>query len=201
MTLRLSYDQFAHTGDGNSYASHSANSYNLPIPNSLSALTLALPPVAGLCLETSNALASSLSSYEKSHSGRRIPRTTIPPVLLPSTLTLIALLIYSTVIATLAGTRIAPIGGLACSLAERWSELFKQKDGDAIGRIQDTFSCCGFRTTRDMAFPFPARGRGPEACENAFGYTRPCLELWRGEERLVSGLMLGVAVGVFVWMV
>lgn len=104
-------------------------------------------------------------------------------------------------IATLAGTRIAPLGGLTCSLQERWTELFRSKDGDDVRKIQDAFECCGFRSTNDMAFPFPGDGRGAGACVKAYGRDKACFEDWRGEERLVAGLMVAVAVGVFLWMV
>lgn len=123
-------------------------------------------------------------------------------MLLPSTLTLIGLLIYSTVVATLAGTRIAPVGGLRCSLLERWQDLFRAKDADSIRAIQDGLECCGFSSVRDMAYPFPnSSNGGAKACAQTYGRTESCIDGWRWAERMCAGMMVGVAAGVFVWMV
>lgn len=184
-----------------SYATHSSRSFSLPLPNTLSALALALPPIAGLAIETSTALASSLSSHPNTRNYRATKTSSIPPVLLPSTLTILLLVVYCTVVATLAGTHISPLGGLGCALGERWSELFRGKKGERIRRIQDQWQCCGFRSTRDMAYPFPTNNVRSDACATTFDRTRACFEPWREQERLVAGLMLGVAVGVFLWIV
>lgn len=170
------------------YASHSSSTYHLPIPNSLTALTLALPPVAGLTIETSNALATALSTSPKH---RQAAKSTIPPVLLPGTLTLAALLIYETVIATLAGTKIGPVAALDGALRERWRALYEGGEERALMRLQERFRCCGLEGRGDMSVP----NRNGEVWE------RGCLGPWRGEQRLVGGLMLGVAIGVFLWMV
>ena len=79
--------------------------------------------------------------------------------------------------------------------------MFRAKDAARVQAIQDALACCGFVNARDMAFPFPDRRHGADACEVRFERFVGCLEPWRRQERLVSGLMLGVAVGVFVWMV
>ncbi|PNS16950.1 hypothetical protein CAC42_4914 [Sphaceloma murrayae] len=182
------------------YALHSSSKYALPIPNALSALALALPPIAGITIETSNALATAMATSPKH---RKNEKSTIPPVLLPSTLAIAALLIYETVVATLAGTRISPIDGLNCNLQERWQGLFHDKNVDRMRKIQDAFQCCGFRNVRDMAWPFPDRDHGADACQTLYKGQRTsgCLEGWRGEERTASALMLVVAIGTFLWMV
>ncbi|KAF2228200.1 hypothetical protein BDZ85DRAFT_229217 [Elsinoe ampelina] len=182
------------------YALHSTNTHSLPIPNALSALTLALPPIAGITIETTNALTTALASSPKHR--RSEATSTIPPILLPSTLTVALLLTYETVIATLAGTRITPIDGLGCNLQEKWTDMWRGKE-EGVRRIQDAFRCCGFRTGRDMAWPFPDAQHGADACVVRYGAERAsgCLEGWRGEERKVAGMMLFVALGVFVWMV
>lgn len=80
--------------------------------------------------------------------------------------------------------------------------MWRAKDGDSIRAIQDGLECCGFATSRDMPFPFPTSGNGGgRACEVVFGRTRSCIEGWRGMERMVAGMMVGVAAGVFLWMV
>ncbi|GAB7337054.1 hypothetical protein MBLNU457_g2462t1 [Dothideomycetes sp. NU457] len=179
------------------YALYTSHIYNLPIPNTLSALTLALPPIAGLVLETSSALANSLHSAPHL---RKAVRSSIPPVLLPGTLAIVALLMYETVIATLAGTHIAPRTALKCALEERWRDMFRAKDGETVARIQDAFQCCGLRSSRDMAFPFPGGRHGADACEVRYERTMGCFEAWEGRERVVAGIMMAVTVGVFLWM-
>lgn len=52
-----------------------------------------------------------------------------------------------------------------------------------------------------MAFPFPDREHGADACEVRYERTRGCFEAWEGQERVVAGIMMAVAVGVFLWMV
>jgi len=79
--------------------------------------------------------------------------------------------------------------------------MFRAKDGEAVARIQDAFSCCGLRSSRDMAFPFPDRTHGADACEVRYERMQGCFEAWEGRERVVAGIMMAVAVGVFLWMV
>jgi hypothetical protein len=73
-------------------------------------------------------------------------------------------------------------------------KLFAAKDGDAIRAIQDSFKCCGLRTVKDKAFPWGS----PSQCSEVFGYTRSCLKRWRKAEQINAGLLLLVAVIVFV---
>jgi hypothetical protein len=103
-------------------------------------------------------------------------------------------LIYETVVATLALTHILPPEALVCGLGDRWEKLYVAKDGDAIRAIQDSFKCCGFRTVKDRAFPWGS----PSQCSDVFEYTRSCLKRWRKAEQINAGLLLLVAVIVFV---
>lgn len=177
------------------YASHSSSKNHLPIPNAQAALTLALAPIAGLTIETSNALATALASSPKH---RQAAKSMIPPVLLPGTLTLAALLIYETIIATLAGTKIAPIAALTCSLRDRWAEMYHARNEKRLKELQDRFQCCGFSGPGDMSMPYGQLTCQPDRHGNI--PQRGCLEPWRGEQRLVGALMLVVAIGVFLWM-
>lgn len=83
--------------------------------------------------------------------------------------------------------------------------MFAAKDSAGIRAIQHALGCCGFASTRDMAWPFPRQGRDAGACvarfEGAGGEVGRCLDGLRGEERKVGGMLLAVALGVFVWEV
>lgn len=80
--------------------------------------------------------------------------------------------------------------------------MFHKKDGEGIKAIQDALGCCGFASTRDMAWPFPGRGRGADACEVRFDRTPGrCLDGLRGEESKVGWMLMVVPVGVFIWEV
>ncbi|KAK5111975.1 hypothetical protein LTR62_004509 [Meristemomyces frigidus] len=162
-----------------------------PIPDVLISLALALPFLSGIALETllshhSRLLAQKTKSQQHQASGVFQLITAF-------------FLILETVLATLAGTHLAPQGSLNCALRERWLALFRSKNGEAIRRIQDGLRCCGLVNGRDMAFPFPGQGRGSDACQVAYGRETGCLEPWRGAERRVAALLLVVPIGVFVW--
>lgn len=103
---------------------------------------------------------------------------------------MVALLVYETLVATLAGTHIAPAGGLNCALRDRWGELWVEiRDGkERLGVVQGRLECCGFSGPGDRAVG---------GCE----WSRGCLEPWRQAEKRVAAILLAVAVGVFVWMV
>jgi hypothetical protein len=76
------------------------------------------------------------------------------------------------------------------------------KDEESIKTIQDAFSCCGFNSPRDMAFPFPENSRhGANACMERYERDTACFEPWREEERKVAIMLLVVPVAVFVWKV
>ncbi|KAK1815297.1 hypothetical protein LTR12_010266 [Friedmanniomyces endolithicus] len=64
--------------------------------------------------------------------------------------------------------------------------MFKAKDGEKIARIQDGFQCCGLRSVRDMAFPFPDASHGSEACVVRYERGTACMDAWREEERKVA---------------
>jgi len=103
-------------------------------------------------------------------------------------------LMYETVVATLALTHIIPPDALVCDLEKRWRKLAAAEDGDAIRAIQDSFKCCGFRTLRDYAFPWGQ----PSNCPEVFKYTKSCMKDWRKAEQVNAGLLLLVAVIVFI---
>lgn len=64
--------------------------------------------------------------------------------------------------------------------------------------IQDRLDCCGFKTTKDRAWPFAVGGVSPDQCVRDTGRTKSCLDPWRGEELRSLGLFLGVGVALGV---
>lgn len=108
------------------------------------------------------------------------------------------LVIYETVIATLALTHMTPPNGLICRLEQQWSWLFSSKNADVIRRIQDRHQCCGLHSVRDRAWPFPDSSHTAAACHETFGRQRSCFGGWRQDEQITGGLMLLVAVVAFL---
>ncbi|TKA69869.1 hypothetical protein B0A49_05548 [Cryomyces minteri] len=169
---------------------HTIRQDSLPIPLALAAFTLALPPIAGLSLESTTALSS------RDPTKGRCFRTNTSFLV-----AMIVLCVYETAIATLAGTHIAPVGGLRCGLEEQWAGLFHARKAKRIRRIQDAFQCCGLLGVKDRAFPFPDKEHGNDACVKVYGWQKSCLESWRAEERMVATLLLLVPLLVFLWKV
>jgi hypothetical protein len=175
------------------YASSRANNRSVPIPGVLTGFTTALPVIAGLLLE--GGYDFTRNQERRQHLSRgEIQRP--PLVIVANTI----IFIYSTVVVTLLGTHAAP-SGLDCGLHERWQKLFRNKNLEAIKTIQDAFNCCGFTTSRDMAWPFPDKTHDVHACENRYGRSNGCLPAWKVEEQQVAGLLIGVVAMVFIWQV
>jgi hypothetical protein len=172
-----------------SYVLWTIESHSIPIPTALSALTLALPTITGLAVE----IISKPTKHSTNGISSSISRPTSTRVRPP---TLGVLLIFQTVLATLAGTYLAPADSLTCGLQTQWLALFRAKDVRRIRAIQDALECCGFRSPQDMAFPFPP---APSSCPDTFGRDRSCLSPWRAEERTMAALLLGVVVLVVLW--
>jgi hypothetical protein len=186
------------------YALHRNNALSLPIPNILAALTIALPSLAGVALETTTSLVTSAtasSSSSNSLTTSKKPRISPARASQILHLTLAVLLIYETAVATLAGEHIRASD---CGLREVWQGMFHKKDGEGIKAVQDALSCCGFASTRDMAWPFPGAGRGADACVARYdgaGTVSRCLDGLRGEEKKVGWMLMVVPIGVFLWKV
>ncbi|KAF1808307.1 hypothetical protein P152DRAFT_226404 [Eremomyces bilateralis CBS 781.70] len=114
---------------------------------------------------------------------------------------LTAMTIYITSIGTLSGTYLSTGDSITCSLETQWRHLFQNKDEQRVRAIQDAFRCCGFRTPRDMPWPFPSASHGidPTTCSHQFRRSASCLGPWMAEERKAAGILVTVAWGVFVW--
>lgn len=175
------------------YAASRANARSIPISDTLTAFTTALPIVSGILLELGYDLTR--RQERRQHLSRGdIQRP--PLVIIANTL----IFIYSTVIITLSGTHVTPSSTLDCGLRERWQSLFRHKDAGAIRQIQDAFNCCGLANSRDMAWPFPDRTHNARACETTYnGRTSGCLGAWKAEEQKVAGLLMTVVAMVFIW--
>jgi len=120
--------------------------------------------------------------------------TVIARLTIPFILVIGFQLIYETVVATLALTHIIPPSALGCELANNWQKLYQGKDKKAIIAIQDSFNCCGLNTVADRAFPFG----NPSTCAADYGRSKSCFGEWRKAEQVDAGLLLLVAVVVFI---
>lgn len=80
-----------------------------------------------------------------------------------------------------------------CMLSAQWQTFFSAKDGAAVRRIQDSLDCCGLRTTRHQAFPFPDESHDARACVLAYGRTSACLPRLQSEYTrvLVAYIVVG----------
>ena len=110
----------------------------------------------------------------------------------------VVVVVYDTVIATLALTNMTPPGALRCPLEDRWTALFRSRNSQAIRTIQDRHECCGFNTVQRMAWPFPDASHTTKACVEAFGRTQACAGGWRQDLQITAGLILLVALVSFL---
>ncbi|KAK3320551.1 hypothetical protein B0T19DRAFT_242964 [Cercophora scortea] len=162
---------------------------SLPLSPALTILAILLPLIA-----VANALyfpyllrrAKSTSAFQR---------------LFPIALQVLQLLL-STVLATLFSTDVLPSAVHECLLETKWRGFWTAHDGDSIRAIQDTFNCCGFRSVKDMAWPFPggAPGEGPAHadCATKFGRTASCKAPWEQAFQGGAGAELGVVLAVAV---
>ncbi|PMD46428.1 hypothetical protein L207DRAFT_577289 [Hyaloscypha variabilis F] len=155
---------------------------SLPIPQALALFTVVLPLLTGFSTQVVYSLIQRSSRNEQN------------VLALPLIAVIGFQLIYETVVATLALTHIIPPDALVCNLGDRWMKLYKADDGDAVRAIQDSFKCCGFKTVKDNAFPWGQ----PSPCPEIFHYTKSCLKAWRKAEQISAGLLLLVAIVVFI---
>ncbi|KAI5799987.1 hypothetical protein EDC01DRAFT_628503 [Geopyxis carbonaria] len=86
-----------------------------------------------------------------------------------------------------------PSDMLNCHLRESWNKLYSNKDAKHIKIIQDALNCCGFKTTKDMSYPFPT-GKQHPSCVKEFHRddSRACFLPWRKHEQTSASLYLAV---------
>lgn len=177
-----------------SYAASRANRLSVPISDTLTGFATALPVISGILLECGYDLTR--RKERRAHMQRgEIQR---PPFVIVANF---IIFIYSTVIITLLGTHAAPPSELDCGLRQQWQSLFRQKDISSIRAIQDQYTCCGFASPTDMAWPFPDKSHKADACKVSFDRSKACLGPWRAEEQHIAGLLMGTVGLVVVWAV
>lgn len=161
---------------------HRIRVFALPISTATATATVILPVIAGISVRSAQTLAR---RGKGSFSGLGVA-------------VFILLIIYETAIATLALTHMAPSGNLACGLDHQWALLFSSKNAGPIRRIQDRHQCCGLHSVLDRAWPFPDRTHTVAACVQAFDRQQSCFGAWRRDMQVTGGLMLLVALVVFL---
>ena len=161
----------------------------LPISTITATATILLPILTGVSVRGAGSLARrSQRGLENAKSGFSWSAISL----------MMLLVIYDTVIATLALTHMTPPDDLSCHLERQWAWLFSSKNADVIRRIQDRHQCCGLHSVQDRAWPFPDSSHTAAACYEAFGRQRSCFGGWRQDEQITGGLMLVVAVVAFL---
>ncbi|KAJ5714428.1 uncharacterized protein N7483_011609 [Penicillium malachiteum] len=161
-------------------------SYYLPIPTWIPAVATIVSPVLGLILGVlSTWVLKSASQRDFEIWGIGIQRVLSALNQLHT--------ILSTILATLALAYLYPEQLSTCNIEQQWQSMFKAKNADAIRTIQDSFQCCGLRSTRDRAWPFKDRTHGDNSCELQLGYTRSCLTPWRGQQQTASWMIFAAA--------
>lgn len=165
------------------YAYSQIRFLNLPISQALGLFTVVLPLIAGISTQGAHGLIQRSSKKENYHLTIRL-------------LAVIGFqLIYETIIATLAMTYLVPPSALRCGLTDKWQFLYSEKNENAIRTIQDSFDCCGLNSVVDRAFPFSG---GRSECAKVYGRNKSCFAAWRKAEQTNAGLLLLVALVVFV---
>ncbi|KAK4656290.1 hypothetical protein QC762_310050 [Podospora pseudocomata] len=159
------------------YQHHTSTTLSLPLSPTLTFLTILLPLLS--------LLTTSLSFFSSSH-----PRKPLLP-LLSNALQLLLTIILSTLFGA---TLTSPY--LPCALQTTWRSLWTSHSATPIRTIQDSLSCCGFKSTKDMAWPFPSSGNNGDvsSCEKQFNRHTPCAGPWEDALNKTTGVELGVVV-------
>ncbi|KAL2057388.1 hypothetical protein ABVK25_002441 [Lepraria finkii] len=164
---------------------------NLGIPISIvtATATTLLPVITAGSLLSTQKLASGFNG-SLANAKLSISWTTIVVFML--------LIIYDTIIATLALNHMTPPSNLTCHLEQQWGRLFSSKNAEIIRRIQDRHQCCGLHSVVDKAWPFADGSHPVTACRDAFNRQNSCFGEWRRDEQITAGLLLLVAGVMFL---
>ncbi|KAI0171746.1 hypothetical protein GGR52DRAFT_572910 [Hypoxylon sp. FL1284] len=165
------------------YVQVTSSNLSLPLSTGTTALTILLPILAAV-----NIFSTRLPplSHFTQHSAVRHPAVRQPALI---ALQLIQG-VLAVVLATLTAEGFAPGQTLECSLEGNWQNLWHTHDDRAIGRIQDTFNCCGLRSLVDRNAP------GGQ-CQKLYKDRHfSCINPWRASMQRTAGLSFGIAVAV-----
>ncbi|PQE15222.1 tetraspanin Tsp3 protein [Rutstroemia sp. NJR-2017a WRK4] len=168
------------------YAYSQIRALSLPISQALALFTIVLPLVTGISTQGVRGLLQRRNSNEQNE----------------LTLPLIAVigfqLIYETVVATLALTHMIPPESLRCGLDDKWQKMYHDKNARQIRGIQDGLNCCGYKSVVDRAWPFLPSAKDPGNCAEITDRSQSCFGVWRQAEQINAGLLLLVAIIVFI---
>ncbi|KAK0737283.1 hypothetical protein B0T21DRAFT_161028 [Apiosordaria backusii] len=158
---------------------------SLPLSPTLTILTILLPLFS--------LLTTSVTSFSLSPHRNRTSKPLFP--LLSNLFQFILTIILTTLYGSTLTTRYTP-----CALETKWKDFWTSHDSNRIRTIQDALNCCGFRTTKDMAWPFPSGKNGGDVmtCERQFGRHTPCAGVWEDQLNKTAAVELGVVVLVGV---
>lgn len=170
-----------------SYEHVSSFALSLPLSPALTFVSILLPLLAG-----ANLLSLPYLTNKTSRQSNAIIKY-FNPVVLQSLQG-----IFTTILATLYSSHILPSDSRECELSTRWQHLFRAKDERAIRAIQEAFQCCGFRTVKDMAWPFPPTN---VQCPARFDRSLACQVPWTSALQRSAGVNFGIVAAVAVMQV
>ncbi|KAK4444436.1 hypothetical protein QBC34DRAFT_474909 [Podospora aff. communis PSN243] len=178
------------------YAHNNIHNLSLPIPSTLTILPILLPLLTLLLPLLLPRLLPKPNPHSPSNTSK--PRPSPLSNLLPILTT-----ILTTALATLLLSPSTPTPLRDCLLETKWKSLWQSHSASSIRAIQDALDCCGFRTTKDMAWPFPSgppgSGSGAETCVMRYpGRTQACREPWAAAMQSGAGWDAGVVIVVGV---
>ncbi|KAI9641057.1 hypothetical protein NHQ30_010485 [Ciborinia camelliae] len=169
-----------------SYSYSQIRLLSLPISQALALFTIVLPLVTGISTQGAVGLIQRANKKEQNQ----------------LTLPLIAVigfqLVYETIVATLALTYMIPPKSLHCGLEDTWQKLFSSKDERKIRAIQDALNCCGLRSVNDRSWPFRTDAHASGNCVELTNRSQSCFGTWRQAEQINAGLLLIVAIVIFI---
>lgn len=169
-----------------SYVQVTSGTLSLPLSTGTTVLTIILPIIAAANVFFTPLLHRFLQSRTRSLATQQ---------LLPIALQVIQG-ILTVVLATLSAQGFVPGKLLECSLEGNWQRMYSAKDDQALQRIQDSFNCCGLRSTQDRDFP-----RNKQCLTTYPSRTISCLDPWRAAEQRTAGLGFAAIVVVGVLQV
>lgn len=169
---------------------HSANSLHIPVPFLLKALAPTLPIVELVAIFLSNVTIPRLTAKGETHASslHQFKRRLL--------LGALAFFWVTTILDAgmmSSSTLLQDPDAMTCILERTWSAWFRQKNVRPVRAIQDSLECCGLRSTRDRAWPFPDLEHDAGACIAAYQRKVSCMKQWQHEAHsvLTSFVVIG----------